>query len=91
MANVTVSVSDSLKREMEGLRMINWSEIAREAFSKTVEDLKLLKSITSKSKMSEADAISIGRRIRKGIGKRHEENNKKKIKVIDTPEIMKIA
>ena len=42
MSNITVSVPEELKREMEQLKVMNWSEVAREAFAKKVEQLKIL-------------------------------------------------
>ncbi len=70
MANVTVSVSDELKKEMDKLSLINWSSVARSAFEKTVADLKLLESITAKSKLTEEDALELGRKIKKGMHER---------------------
>ncbi len=32
MANVTISLPDDLKREMERRKGVNWSEVARKAF-----------------------------------------------------------
>ena len=37
MANVTVSVPEDLKKRMEQMRAMNWSEVARQAFKETVK------------------------------------------------------
>ena len=74
MVNLTLSVPDDLKKQMEEFPVINWSEVAREAFRDRLGELKLLKQITSKSKLTERDALIIGRKINNGIAKRHEVN-----------------
>jgi len=35
MVNITISVSEELKRRMERSKHVNWSEVAREAFKET--------------------------------------------------------
>jgi len=35
MVNITISVSEELKRRMERFKHVNWSEVAREAFKET--------------------------------------------------------
>jgi predicted transcriptional regulator len=37
VGNVTIRVPDELKRRMEELREVNWSEVARSAFEETVQ------------------------------------------------------
>ncbi|MFH1306476.1 MAG: hypothetical protein ABIH83_02345 [Candidatus Micrarchaeota archaeon] len=75
MPTITLSVSEELKKEMEKTREINWSEVAREAIRKKVVQLKILKSIASNSKLTEKDAIEIGRRIKSGLHKRHKKEH----------------
>ena len=55
MVNVTVSVPEEMKMKMEQFAIINWSEVAREAFAVQISKMELLKSLTSKSKATDAD------------------------------------
>ncbi|MFH1106869.1 MAG: hypothetical protein V1787_03150 [Candidatus Micrarchaeota archaeon] len=71
MPNMTLAVPPDLKKDMDKFPVINWSEVARQAFAEKVEELELLKAITARSKLTEKDAIEIGRKIRKGVAKRH--------------------
>ena len=71
MSTITLSVPEELKKEMDEFEVINWSAVAREAIKGKLEQLKLLKFITSKSKLTEKDALELGRKIRKGIHERH--------------------
>ncbi len=68
---MTLSLPDELKKRMDELDIINWSAVAREAFEEKIKEFTLLKQITSKSKMTEKDALELGRKIRTGIAKRH--------------------
>jgi hypothetical protein len=53
MANVTVSVPDELKRRMEHVSGVNWSEIAREAFEETVRRKRMVEAAESIKKLRE--------------------------------------
>ncbi len=71
MANVTLSVPEDLKKRMEQFPEINWSEVARQAISEKSAQLSVLKTIASKSKLTEKDALELGRKINKGLAKRY--------------------
>jgi len=74
MPTITLSVPEELKHEMDESREINWSEVARQAIKEKVAQLKILKKIAVKSKLTEKDAIEIGRKIKKAM---HEKYKKK--------------
>lgn len=74
MANITLSVSEDLKKKMEQLPEINWSEIARQAIEQKTAQMIMLKSITSKSKITEKDALELGRKINKKLAKKYRES-----------------
>jgi len=59
---------------MDQFPEINWSEVARKAFREKVEDLKLLKEFTSKSELTEKDALELGRKVNKALSKRYRRN-----------------
>lgn len=70
MANITVSVPEELKRKMELLRIMNWSEVAREAFMQKVADLEFLREFKSKSDMTQEDALRLGRKVNKSLAEK---------------------
>lgn len=70
MPTITLSVPEDLKREMDGSKEINWSEVARVAIRTKVAQLKILKTIASKSKLTEKDALDLGRKINKSLHER---------------------
>jgi len=75
MSTITLSVPEELKIEMETFEDVNWSAVARQAIKGKVSQLKLLKVISSKSKLSEKDALELGRKINKSLHERFKEEN----------------
>ena len=74
MPTITLSVPKELKKEMEKTKYINWSEVTREAIRKKVVQLKVLNSIASNSKLTDNDAIELGRKIKKSMHKKYKKN-----------------
>ncbi|MCL5785963.1 MAG: hypothetical protein M1151_04750 [Candidatus Thermoplasmatota archaeon] len=68
---MTLSIPEELVSVMKKHKEIKWSEVARQAISEKVRELKLMDQILSKSKLTEKDAIEIGKKINQGIAKRH--------------------
>jgi hypothetical protein len=73
MTNMTLSVPHDMKLEMDEFPVINWSEVARQAFAEKIRELKILKRITAKSRLTEMDATSLARKINAAVAQRHEE------------------
>ncbi|MBI5228006.1 hypothetical protein HY988_05445 [Candidatus Micrarchaeota archaeon] len=73
MVNITVSVPIEMKKKMDEFAIINWSEVARGAFTEQISKLELLKKLTTKSKATDKDIQGITAKIREGVWKRHEE------------------
>ena len=71
MPNITLSVSEELKEEMDQSREINWSEVARTAIREKISQLKILKSIATKSKLTRTDALELGKKINESLHKRY--------------------
>ena len=71
MVNLTLSVSEELKRKMETFPEINWSEIARAAITKRILLLQEMNKILSKSEMTEENAIRLGRELNRAVAKKY--------------------
>ena len=66
MAHLTISISEELKKKMDLLRVINWSEVAREAFAKRVElteGYERFQELVSKSKLTEKNAEELAKKV----------------------------
>jgi len=70
MPTITLSVPDDLKKEMDKSKFINWSEVAREAIRERISQLNILNAIAAKSKLTEKDALEIGKKIKKSMHER---------------------
>ncbi len=57
MANVTISVPGELKKKMEHLAGVNWSQVAREAFEETVRRRKMLEAARAMDRLREATRV----------------------------------
>jgi len=77
MVNITLSVPEDLKREMEKFPEMNWSVIFREVIRKRLMLLKQIKEFSRDSELTEEDAIRIGRKINKSLHERYERMRKK--------------
>ena len=70
MGTLSVSVPDDLRSKMDKFDDINWSAVARRAFEEKVNEVEILKEIAGKSKLSEKDALAIGKKINKSMAKK---------------------
>lgn len=60
---------------MDEARDINWSEVARAAIRERLVQLKLFKSITAKSKLTEKDTVEISKKINKAVHERYKKEH----------------
>ena len=75
MVSVSFTISDELKAKMEKFPWINWSEVSREEAierDKINEDFEAFNKIVSKSKLTEEDALELGRKVNKSLHERYE-------------------
>lgn len=70
MVTMTLAVPNELKSKMEVFPEINWSEVARQAFMQKLKDMEFLKKFKSESKISEADALRLGKEVSKAVSNR---------------------
>ena len=70
MVNVTLAVPEELKSEMDKHPEMNWSEIARQAIREKLAILKRMDELLVKSKLTEKDALDIGKKVSKSVAKK---------------------
>ncbi len=74
MPNITISVPEDLKRELDQLPEINWSEILREMLREKVKRLEILKKLDKmleNSELTEEDCLRLGERAKTKMWKRY--------------------
>lgn len=65
MPNMTLALPEELHREIRRHKDVRWAEIARRALAREVNRLHIYDRLLSKSHLSEADAVVLGRQIRR--------------------------
>ena len=73
MVNITITVPNEMKNDLDLFPEINWSEVARQAFREKIEDLKFLIEYKKNSDLTEEDAILLGRKVNRSLYKRYSE------------------
>ena len=63
MPNVTVSVDDSLKAQMDNHPEINWSEVARQAIREKIHDLEVMEQLVEGSELTQEDVKELAAQI----------------------------
>ena len=81
MASVTLAIDEEVKERLSKFLYINLSELAREEVVKKEEMLRKVKEfeeIISKSKLTEEDALRLGRKVSEALAKRYKLSKKAK-------------
>ena len=71
MPTLTLAIPEDLKKEMDSIPEMNWSEIARKAITEKAVEFKLFKTIVAKSKLTQKDALEIGKKVNEGLYKEY--------------------
>lgn len=78
MVNMTLSIPNKIHEEMKKYSEIRWSEVARQAIVKKLNDLKILEKILEKSTLREEDIDEIDHIIKAGLLVKHKKLKKMK-------------
>ena len=71
MVNITLTVPEDLKQELQKHKEVNWSAVARKAMHEHLKKLHIADAIASKSKFTKRDVEELDKLIKKGIAKQH--------------------
>lgn len=71
MVNITLTVPDEFKKQLQKHPEVNWSAVIRKSMQEHLRKLAIAEAIAQKSKLTEADAEEIGNLIKREIAKRH--------------------
>lgn len=71
MVSMTLAVPEELKKEMDKHPELNWSEVARQAIKERILLLKKMDELLKNSKLTEEDALKLGREVKKALAKRY--------------------
>ena len=71
MVNITLSIPEDLKKEMEKFPEINWSEVARDSIKKKIAQLTFLKGFRMDSDITVDEALKLGQEVNQLLVKRY--------------------
>ena len=70
MGNITLSLPESVHKEMKHFSEVRWSEVARKAIVEKLEALQLAENLSKKSKLTLKDVEEFSRKIKSEATKR---------------------
>ena len=70
MVSITLAVPQEMKQHMDKHPEMNWSEIARQAIRDKLFILNKMDKLLSRSKMTQKDALILGKKVNKAVAKR---------------------
>jgi len=71
MTNITLSIPEDLKKEMEKLPEINRSEVARDSIKKKIAQLSFLKGFRMDSDITVDEALKLGQEVNQLLVERY--------------------
>jgi hypothetical protein len=72
MSSLTLAIPKDLRSKMKQFPEINWSEVARQAIATKMRVLEQMQRLLNKSELTEADAVEIGREIKRRVAQKHQ-------------------
>jgi hypothetical protein len=70
MTNITLAIPDELRARMRKHSEIRWSEVVRKAINQKIEDLEIMKKITKKSRLTDAEVKELADKIDSSVAER---------------------
>jgi predicted CopG family antitoxin len=67
---MTLSIPEELHKKMKRHTEFKWSDVARQAFEKRIEEIEFMEKVLKNSELTEEDAERIGHGMKSKIGKR---------------------
>ena len=71
MVNITLSIPEELKKEMEKFPEMNWSEVARDSIKKKIAQLTFLKGLRMDSDITPDEALKLGQEVNQLLVQRY--------------------
>lgn len=68
--NMTVTVEDTLWKDMKKHSEIRWSEVVRKSISQKIEDLDIMDKLAMKSKLTQKDVDAIAGKIDMAVARK---------------------
>ncbi|MHB1869206.1 MAG: hypothetical protein ACYCPP_09735 [Nitrososphaerales archaeon] len=70
MPNMTLAIPEELHKKMKRHTELKWSDIARQAFERKINEIEFMDKMLEKSELTEEDAERIGHKINAKVRQR---------------------
>jgi RAB protein geranylgeranyltransferase component A len=70
LPNMTLAIPEKLHKKMKRHSELKWSDIARQAFERKINEIEFMDKVLEKSELTEEDAERIGHAINASVRKR---------------------
>lgn len=70
MVNITLSVPEDLKEELQKYDEVNWSAVIRRALQEHLKKIQIVEKIAQKSKLTKKDVEEISKKINGSVAKK---------------------
>ena len=74
MTNITLAISDDLKKELQKHQEVNWSAVIRRAMIEHLRNIRIAEAIAQKSKLTKKDADEISKIIKRDMAEEFNKN-----------------
>lgn len=71
MANITLTIPEDLRDEIQKHKEVNWSAVTRKAMQNHLNMLHIAEAIAIKSKFTQKDVKELDKLVKRGIAKAH--------------------
>ncbi|HLD78060.1 MAG TPA: hypothetical protein VJB16_03445, partial [archaeon] len=71
MGNITVTIPDDLKAELQRHQEVNWSAVTRKAMQEHLQKLHIAEAIASRSRLTKGDIAELDALVKQGVAKAH--------------------
>lgn len=71
MVNLTLTIPEDLKQELQKHNEVNWSAVIRKSLAEHLRKIKIAESIANKSKLTKQDVKELDQLIKRGIAENH--------------------
>ena len=71
MVNLTVTIPEDLRKELQNHNEVNWSAVIRRSLKQHLQKLQIAEAIASKSRLTKKDVKELDDMIKKGVAENH--------------------
>ena len=71
MTNMTITITEDLKLELQKHKEVNWSAVMRKAAEEHIRKIHLAEMLAKKSKFTQKDVKELDKLVKQGLAREH--------------------